>query len=376
MTARGEIGGVVLTWCAGTDVGRVRRLNEDAFLAQPPVFVVADGMGGHEAGEVASGLTVARLGTLAEAGPPTVDAVAAELQNVNSLLRATRPDGHSGPNMGTTAVGVVLVLNGSVLNWLVFNVGDSRVYRVLGRSMSQITRDHSHVQDLVDLGELEPSLMRTHPHRNVVTRALGADPEVQPDYWVRPLRAGERFLLCSDGLTGEVEDDEIADLVTSDLGPEECVEALVVRALANGGRDNVTVLVIDVESVPTSEDVTTETRPGEDQDAPLYLDLSDGAITGVPLGGVTRPLFPDGEPEDDATGVISVVPPVFPVAVPAPEPRVVSTIDTVPHAPPPPAEPSNGRNGGELIEAMPPRLTASATPDRSRSAPPTGDDDA
>jgi protein phosphatase len=257
----GSIGGAELAWAARTDVGRVRALNEDALLAAPPVFAVADGMGGHDAGEVASALTVERLRTLAGSGPTTMEAVAAELHNINSLLRSARPG--VGATMGTTGVGLTLVDHGGVTSWLVFNVGDSRAYCFSDGSLEQLSRDHSYVQELVDAGELQAAYARVHPQRNVVTRALGADAEVRPDYWVRAVRPGDRFLLCSDGLHGELEDGVIGAVMSSELSPSDTVRVLVDLALEAGGRDNVTAVVVDVLAVNEPVEVTTDTRPGE-----------------------------------------------------------------------------------------------------------------
>ena len=279
MVEQCEIAGAQLAWGAATDVGKVRSLNEDSMLAVPPVFVVADGMGGHDAGEVASALTVSRLATLAEGEPTSVELVSAEIQNINSLLRAAA-DGPSGSTMGTTGVGMVMVDNVGVLSWLVFNVGDSRAYVMDDDSLVQMSKDHSYVQELVDAGDIEPFEARVHPHRNVVTQALGADDQVHPDYWVRPVRPSERFLLCSDGLTGEVEDGVIAAVMSAGLPADQTAQELIELALANGGHDNVTAIVIDVVAVLSWEDPTTETRPG-----------SRTAVRGTAVLDPPRPLF-------------------------------------------------------------------------------------
>lgn len=251
------IGGAELSWAALTDVGRHRALNEDALVVAPPVFVVADGMGGHDAGEVASALTVQRMGALGASGPLAVDDVSHELHHINSLLRhGVSTDTDSV--MGTTGVGLAIVDNGGVTSWLVFNVGDSRAYAWADGSLSQVSRDHSFVQELVDAGEIQPEEARSHPHRNVVTQALGADPEIRPDYWIRPLRPNERYLLCSDGLTGEVPDDVLATVLGSHLAPSDVAATLVGLALESGGRDNITVIVVDVVSVASWDDPSTE----------------------------------------------------------------------------------------------------------------------
>ena len=253
----GFLGGVQLRWAALTDVGNVRSLNEDSLLAEPPVFVVADGMGGHDSGEVASGLTVQRLETLVDGEPTTAEEISQELHHINALLRSAS-SGDESSVMGTTGVGLAVVDNGGVTSWLVFNVGDSRAYAYTEGALIQISRDHSFVQELVDAGELSAEEARTHPNRNVVTRALGADPEVKPDYWVRPIRPGERYLLCSDGLSGEVDDATLASILASGLPPDEAAATLVGLALEAGGRDNVTAVIVDVLSVPAFDDASTD----------------------------------------------------------------------------------------------------------------------
>lgn len=253
------VGRTMLAWSAVTHVGKVRRANEDCVLAAAPVFVVADGMGGHQAGDVASALTVSRFRSLVGGESTETDAVAAELRHVNDLLRSAR-EGSDGTKMGTTAVGMALVEERGVLSWLVFNVGDSRAYCLVDGHLAQISRDHSMVQEMVDTGQITREQAAVHPHRNVVTRALGAHDRVQPDFWLRPLRAGERFLLCSDGLTGEVDDDLLAEVLGVGLTPDETADALLYHALRGGARDNVSVIVIDVVRGPWWDEPTTNPR--------------------------------------------------------------------------------------------------------------------
>lgn len=255
---RAVVAGASLSWCGTTSTGRVRPLNEDALLAEPPVFAVADGMGGHDAGEVASALTVERLRALAMGDDVTMESVEAELQEVNSLLRDASPDPDEA--MGTTGVGLVVLTGGATPSWLVFNVGDSRAYCLDDEGLHQLSRDHSYVQDLVEAGRLSREGADRHPHRHVITRALGIGPVVEVDYWVRPVRPGERYLLCSDGLPGEVDEDEIRALLRDRPTPEAAASALVERAVDAGGRDNVTAVVVDVTDVAGWDDTTTAER--------------------------------------------------------------------------------------------------------------------
>jgi protein phosphatase len=233
---------------SATDVGRVRDQNEDCLLDAPGVHLVADGMGGHAAGEVASRIVVDVLASLAERpGVARAEDVTDIVREANDRIRqAQREDPHRR-GMGTTVTGLTVVDTGDREEWLVLNVGDSRVYRLAGDRLEQVTRDHSEVRELVDAGLLDPAEAPYHPMRNVITRSLGADRAPEPDVWVLPPAAGERFLVCSDGLTGELDDDEIADILRSEPEPQAAADALVAAAVRAGGRDNVSVVVVAVE---------------------------------------------------------------------------------------------------------------------------------
>jgi len=228
-----------------TDVGRLRPVNEDAALTGPYVFMVADGMGGQAAGDVASGLAVARLGRLANRTEITATDIKAELVACNHeiLDAAERDVGRTG--MGTTVAGLVLVTLAGTRHWVVFNVGDSRVYRFLDGRLMRVTVDHSEVEELVASGAIRAEEARTHPRRSVVTRVLGMRPDPEPDVWVFPTSPGERFLICSDGLTSELADSEIAAVLRAQPVAQAAADALVAGAVIAGGRDNVTVVVVD-----------------------------------------------------------------------------------------------------------------------------------
>lgn len=266
-------GGVTLGWAAATDVGLSRTVNEDAVLGAPPVFVVADGMGGHQAGDVASKLVIDRFGTLVEGELKPVEDVVQLLSEVNETILAEGQRSLARSGMGTTAVGLMLVDAGDRSQWLLFNIGDSRAYRWAGGTLEQLSVDHSYVQELVDAGEITVSGARTHPHRNVVTRALGSEEDAQPDLWLRPPLIGERYLLCSDGLSGEVDDTEIAR-VMAEGSADDVVALLVRRALEAGGHDNVSVLVVDVIDVD-DEAPGAITSPRDVVEAELVDDFDD-----------------------------------------------------------------------------------------------------
>ncbi len=238
------IGTVRLAVGALTDTGVQRSNNEDAFLAESPVFIVADGMGGYEAGEVASAAVVDAFRRHAS-GP-----VMPSLQQVRDAVIAANADvaaiaaGHAR-GAGSTLTGIVLVEHEGTPHWLVLNIGDSRVYRHHGSDLDQVTIDHSLGQELIEQGALRREDLATFAQRNVITRAIGAA-DSTADSWLLPVINGERMLVCSDGLTGEVADEGIRMTLTMSGRPESAAQALVERAKANGGRDNITVVIVDV----------------------------------------------------------------------------------------------------------------------------------
>ncbi len=243
---------------AHSDRGSVRRINEDSFLASAPLFLVADGMGGHSFGDRASQVAVATFAeAVDEARPARPQQILDAIRSANdAVVSLTDGSGPARTISGTTLAGVAFVDVGNNDNyhWMAFNVGDSRIYTWDGRRLGQLSVDHSAVQELVDLGQITKSQAETHPDRNIVTRALGADREVDPDIWLVPARAHQTFLLCSDGLTKELGDDEIARIIVfheaeearrTDGLPITLAERLVNAAVAAGGADNVTVVVVE-----------------------------------------------------------------------------------------------------------------------------------
>jgi serine/threonine protein phosphatase PrpC len=228
----GKRRGLVLDWAGRSDVGRRRAVNEDSVLVSPPVFAVADGMGGHAAGDLAEHgyLDVARLDGALSAAADDIDDFAA----------------HIPIGAGTTVTGVLLALVAGEPHVAVFNIGDSRVYLLADDEFSRVTRDHSVVQEMVDAGLIDAAQAEDHPESNVITRAVGFRESPQPDLWMLPMRPGMRLLLCSDGLTKEVDDRRIRRYLAAGGSAAETADDLMDAALAAGGRDNVTVVVIDV----------------------------------------------------------------------------------------------------------------------------------
>jgi PPM family protein phosphatase len=229
------------SWAAATDVGRVRPDNEDAYVAVPPLFAVADGLGGHRAGEVASKLAIE---TLTAHAPETADEVALgqAVQAANEAVVSSASDSTGRTGMGTTLTAVVI--EGTSI--AIAHVGDSRAYLLTADGLSQLTEDHSMVGDLVRAGQLSPSEARFHPNRNVITRALGTDPEMHADEMRVEASPGDRLLLCTDGLHGVVPEREIAEILITAETPAAAARALVDAALGLGGPDNVTAVVVDI----------------------------------------------------------------------------------------------------------------------------------
>lgn len=257
--------GMVVRAGAATDVGRVRKVNEDSVLADRTIFVVADGMGGHAAGEVASKIAVDTLSSLASAPVRRREDVVHALDQANRRILESVARHPEQTGMGTTAAGLAVVNAGGSDHWAVFNVGDSRVYRYVDGRLRLVTVDHSEVRELIDAGVITESEAARHPLRNVVTRSLGSEPAPAPDVWVFPPHPGERFVICSDGLSGEVSLAEIEALVRDLDDPAECAEALVSAAVEAGGRDNVSVVVVALDAADEDggdDDVDTAPRAG------------------------------------------------------------------------------------------------------------------
>lgn len=255
--------GVRLAWGAATDRGLRRTANEDSYFAQHPVFLVADGMGGHEGGAAASRTALSAFDGLAGSDRAAVSDVEAAVAEATHAVRRL-PIRASAP--GTTLSGAVVCSQQGEDYWLILNIGDSRTYRWAAGALSQISIDHSAVQELVDSGEIAASDAAAHPHGNVVTRAVGAGSEGTPDYWLLPIDDGDRIIVCSDGLTKELSAGEIAAVVGEEPSPQAAATRLVHTALLNGGRDNVTVVVVDAHGGGVDDDDPTAPRPGSAQD--------------------------------------------------------------------------------------------------------------
>jgi serine/threonine protein phosphatase PrpC len=235
---------ITLNAGAATDVGRVRDVNEDRYLVVEGVFAVCDGLGGHQAGEVASETAVHALETAFT--EPTVDCLIEAVEEANRAVWQLAQDQPDKRGMGTTLTAVAVVEQEGEDQLALVNVGDSRGYLLRDGELTQLTEDHSLVAEMERDGRLTPEEARVHPQRAVITRALGLEPDVEVDHLELLPYRGDRLLLCSDGLTNEVADDQIGSTLRRLADPNEAAKDLVSQARTNGGSDNITAVVIDV----------------------------------------------------------------------------------------------------------------------------------
>ena len=267
-----------------TDPGRVRRRNEDAFVCTPPLFAVADGMGGAQAGEIASRLAAAAFRDHLAHAPGDVDLdpevrLRSVIQEANRRIYARAANDPKVSGMGTT-VTAALLSGGRVA---VGHVGDSRAYRVRDGNLEQLTQDHSLVADLVRSGRLTPQEAEIHPQRSVITRALGTDAAVVVDSFSADAQPGDVFLLCSDGLTTMVGEDTLLETIAGTPDLDAAARSLVAAANARGGEDNVTVVLFALEEgEPGDEDTLSGLKLPLEEAAPQEAATAPAA-RGLPL---------------------------------------------------------------------------------------------
>ena len=222
-------------------------------LPEQGVFIVADGMGGHAAGEVASEMAVQTIarglsGVVGKSENDATQMMTRAIIGANSAIFRRTMDEPEKRGMGTTAT--AMIVNGP--RYILGQVGDSRAYLLRDRVLSQITKDHSYVQEQVDAGYLTPEQARTHPYSNVITRCVGANSDVVPDVYVGTLQSDDVFVLASDGLTGMLEDDELLGILNSDPQPAVVVDNMISEANRRGGLDNITVVIIRIDRIGES----------------------------------------------------------------------------------------------------------------------------
>ena len=271
-----------LSWGGATDQGRIRANNQDAMYADSGLFVVADGMGGHQGGEVAANLAVR---TVAKADRESLAQLRDGIIEANRVVHETAIDQPELHGMGTTLTALAVSREAESPQFVILNVGDSRVYRHRAGQLEQLTEDHSYVAELMRRGELDEDAAAVHPYRNMLTRAIGVHAEVEIDEWLLDPVAGDRFILCSDGVTNELDDSEIAEQLALEQDPSTTAKALVGLANDRGGRDNSTVLIVDVR---------VELVDSTDEDLPEEDDESQSPILAPP----DQPNLPESDGEE------------------------------------------------------------------------------
>jgi protein phosphatase len=246
-----------------TDTGRRRRRNEDAYVVAPPFFAIADGMGGAQAGEIASRLAARALEEGADDDGGGAARVVELIQEANRRVYQRSSEDPSTSGMGTTMT--VALVEGDTVS--IGHVGDSRAYRIRDGELAQLTEDHTLVQELMRSGKLTPEEAETHPQRSVITRALGTDPDVDVDTFPVDARTGDVFMLCSDGLTTMVGDEAILRIVEENRGDlDAAAEALVSTANRGGGEDNITVVLFDIADEAAALDETARIPAAGERD--------------------------------------------------------------------------------------------------------------
>ncbi|MFD4572029.1 Stp1/IreP family PP2C-type Ser/Thr phosphatase [Streptomyces sp. NPDC058417] len=282
----GEVGmSLSLRFAAGSHKGMIREGNEDSGYAGPRLLAIADGMGGAAAGEVASSEAISTIVALDDdvPGSDVLTSLGTAVQRANDQLRSLVDEDPQLEGMGTTLT--ALLWTGQRLGLV--HVGDSRAYLLRDGVLTQITQDHTWVQRLVDEGRITEEEATTHPQRSLLMRALGSGEHVEPDLSIREVRAGDRYLICSDGLSGVVSHQTLEDTLASYQGPQETVQELIQLALRGGGPDNITVIVADVLDLDTGD-----TLAGQLSDTPVVVgavaenqhQLHDNGIMQTPAG--------------------------------------------------------------------------------------------
>ena len=281
----------VLRSGSASDVGLVRSSNQDLALESSSLFAVADGMGGHAGGEVASRLAIEAL-QAAFNRQPSGSGLAAAVTEANTTIWQQSLDNPELRGMGTTLTAVALVNEDGTDVLALVNVGDSRSYRFHDRELTQITNDHSLAEEMVRSGELTVAEGAVHPHRHILTRALGVADDVNVDLWrIRPER-GDRFLLCSDGLTNELGNNQIIEVLSSISDPQRAADLLVRAARTHGGSDNITVVVIDVVVGEEAGGSTPAVAAADGDFSPVVEEAA-----GAAAGAAAADAAPEPEPE-------------------------------------------------------------------------------
>ena len=303
-----------------TDVGRQRNANEDSLVVDPPLFAVADGMGGAKAGEVASAVAVEAVEGTTESGEPVEAQLATIVRQANRRIYELAAADESRRGMGTTLT--LAKVHGDEVS--LAHVGDSRAYRLRGGELEQLTRDHSLVAELERSGQITPEAAEHHPQRSIITRALGPEPEVEVDTYTLAGRPGDLFLICSDGLTSMISDDEVGSILRSAGSLDEAAAELVRAANQSGGKDNITVILFRLgEGKVAAATARAEPAPPDEDTIVGGISAADVAAAATTRPAPEPPLREEGDEPlaalGDAPADATIVQPPAPrTAAPAP----------------------------------------------------------
>jgi len=302
----------ILEQAGRTDVGRQRTANEDSLVVRPPLFAVADGMGGARAGEVASAVAVEAVEGAKESSEPAEAQLASIVREANRRIYELAVADESRRGMGTTLT--LAKVHGDEVS--LAHVGDSRAYRLRAGELEQLTRDHSLVAELERSGQITPEAAEHHPQRSIITRALGPEPDVEVDTYTLTGRAGDLFVICSDGLTSMISDDELGSILRSAGSLDKTADELVTAANQSGGKDNITVILFRLGEVE-AQLVGTPAAPPPGDDDTIAGEISAADVQAA----AEQPALRDEEPLTalhDAPADATVVRPPAARTVPAP----------------------------------------------------------
>ncbi|HXD60102.1 MAG TPA: Stp1/IreP family PP2C-type Ser/Thr phosphatase [Thermoleophilaceae bacterium] len=314
-----------------TDVGRQRHTNEDRYFESAPLFAVADGMGGARAGEVASQIAVDEFAEQTDSGGSPEERLATIVKAANRKIYDLSQSNESHAGMGTTLTAALVHDQEVSLG----HVGDSRAYRFRDDELERLTEDHSLVEELMRMGKLSPEEAESDPRRSIITRALGPEPDVEVETFTYPAKDGDVYLLCSDGLTGMLPEERMAEILRARSSLKQAAQALVDDANARGGKDNITVLLFKLaEEVKEGTDVESDTLSGSDDPEP--------AAAPEAAGGDTVVLGRDEVEAERAKAATATVAPPSPPEPQSPPPR----------RPEPPARPRKRRSKIVLAVAL------------------------
>ena len=326
----------IVEYAGRTDVGRQRNANEDSLVVDPPLFAVADGMGGAKAGEVASAVAVEAVEGATESGEPAEAQLASIVRQANRRIYELAVADESRRGMGTTLT--LAKVHGDEVS--LAHVGDSRAYRLRDGELEQLTRDHSLVAELERSGQITPEAAEHHPQRSIITRALGPEPDVEVDTYTLSGRDGDAFLICSDGLTSMIADDEVGSILRSAGSLDEAADELVRAANQSGGKDNITVILFRLGDHEAAGATATAPAPSDEDTIVGEISAADVAAA------APERRAPESAPRDEDESLTALGDAPADATIVRPPPARGTA------APPAPAVPRRRRRGRRVVSAV------------------------